>query len=127
MHITKRTGKLESPIARCRDTLKGHELTLAHPSHDRPQTMTRPDSWSRCSRPCHDNFKIFSSSSTSTTGSYPVSPSLVFLSNPPPVFADATVGEDGSEETGDGAEDGDSPHASMCGSLDGLEPHEPHQ
>ena len=26
----------------------------------------------------------------------------------------ATVGEDDSEETGDGAEDGDNPHALMC-------------
>ena len=57
------------------------------------------------------------------TRSYPELPSLALLSKPPVASASATVGKDGGEETGDGAEDGDSPRASTCRPLDGLEPH----
>ena len=42
------------------------------------------------------------------------SPSLAFLTNPPAAPVTVIVGEDGSEETGDGAEGGDSPHALTC-------------
>jgi hypothetical protein len=54
------------------------------------------------------------SSSASTTGSYPASPCLALLSNPSSTSVSAAVSEDGSEETGDGAVDGDGPHASTC-------------
>lgn len=121
-HITKRTGKLEIPTARCRNLSMG----MSSPS-PRPQMTPCLTSRSRSSRSCYDNPKIFSSSSTSTTGSYPVSPSLVLLSNLPVESVLATVGEDGSKETRDDA-DGDSPHASMCAAHStALNPAQPHQ
>ena len=41
-YITKRTGQLEAPIARCRDTLDGHDLALAHTSNDEAPNNAYP-------------------------------------------------------------------------------------
>jgi hypothetical protein len=39
-HITKQTGKIEIPTARCHDTLNGHELTLAQAPNDAMSRLT---------------------------------------------------------------------------------------